>query len=227
MLNQEIMDILKRNEQNGWILEPEAKKILQIYGLDIPEGTLAQSKEQALDFARNKGFPLVAKVVSSQIVHKSDVGGVITGINSEAELTEAFERLEKLGGFKGLLLEKTVSGTELFLGAKFDNQFGPVVLLGIGGTAVEVYNDVALRMAPLKKEDTPQMLEELKGKKLLQGFRGQEAINIEALSTTVSNFSELVMDLEKQIESIDLNPLFCSAARCIVADARIMLLTAE
>jgi hypothetical protein len=153
------------------------------------------------------------------------VGGVVTGIDADGKLREAYTRLSRIKGFRGVLVDETVAGVELIMGAKNDSQFGPVVLLGIGGTGVEIYNDVAIRMAPLQTEDVEDMLQSLKGYKLLSGYRGRPAINFKHLIKTLIGFSRLVMELEPYFESIDINPLMCSPERCIIADARIILVS--
>jgi hypothetical protein len=122
-----------------------------------------------------------------------------------------------------MLVEEMVSGVELIVGAKVDDQFGPVVLLGMGGTGVEIYKDVTLRMAPLALKDIESMIRCLKAHSLLEGYRGSKPVNLEALNRLLKTFSDFVMDLENSIESIDLNPVICSPTRCVVADARIML----
>jgi len=116
-----------------------------------------------------------------------------------------------------------VSGTELIVGAKIDYQFGPVILLGMGGTGVEIYRDVTLRMAPLSPKDAESMIRCLKAHQLLEGYRGAKPVDLKGLERLLLVFSGLVMDLEEFIESIDLNPVMCSPAKCVIADARIML----
>ncbi len=223
MLNKEILGIIKNSRKTGWVLEPDAKKIFRIAGLDVPEYTLAAGADDAVSFAGKTGYPVVAKVVSPEILHKSDVGGVEIGIRDDDRLKEIFNRFSKMDGFTGLFVEEQVEGTELIVGAKIDKQFGPVVLLGIGGIGVEIYNDTAVRMAPVEKKDVKSMIDELKAKKIIEGFRGSVPVNIEILSRMFIKFSELTVELENKIESIDLNPVMCTGSRCIIADARIIL----
>jgi hypothetical protein len=162
-------------------------------------------------------------VVSPKLVHKSDKNGVEIGIGNDERLKETFRRFRQFDGFAGMLVEEMVSGIELIVGAKVDHQFGPVVVLGIGGTGVEIYKDITLRMAPLALKDAESMIRCLKAHSLLEGSRGSKPVNVGELSWVLKTFSDFVMDLESLIESIDLNPLMCSPARCVVADARIML----
>jgi len=116
-----------------------------------------------------------------------------------------------------------VQGIELIIGAKNDFQFGPMILLGMGGVGVEIYKDVSLRMAPLQPSDAGHMINELTAKKLLTGYRGSEPINLNALKKTLTGFSRLMMDLQDVVESVDLNPVMCTSKFCTIVDARIML----
>lgn len=217
--------ILQSSEDLGWVLEPEAKHLFHLAGMEVPNFRWATTWDEAMIYAEQLGYPLVAKVVSPDILHKSDVGGVVVGIEDDGGLLETYQRLSKLEGFSGLLLEEPVSGIELIVGAKIDYQFGPIVLLGMGGTGVEIYKDTTIRMAPLKETDVTSMVRSLKAHPLLEGFRGSEPIGMENLKNLLITFSHLIMDLEETIESIDLNPVMCSSKRCVVADARIMLKT--
>ncbi len=132
-------------------------------------------------------------------------------------------RFSKIEGFEGMLVEKMLSGLELIIGAKNDYQFGPVVLFGIGGVWVEIYRDIILRMAPLVQRDIDSMMRCIKARPLLEGYRGSSPVNLGELNRLLMTFSDLLMDLESDIESIDLNPVFCSSNKCIVADVRILL----
>lgn len=223
MLNQEILAIIDKAQPSGWIMEPEAKRLLDLAGLPVPKFYWATSQSKALEAAENIRYPVVAKVVSPNIIHKSEVQGVVVGIEDSAHLTDIFSAFSKLEGFCGILIEEMVPGIELIVGAKIDYQFGPVILMGIGGTSVEIYHDTALRMAPLSEKDVTSMVESLKGHKLLKGYRAAEPIDLGALNQLMVNFSNLVMALEGRFDSIDLNPVKCTANGCIVADARIML----
>jgi len=223
MLTEKMKEILEKSMETGWVLEPDAKTLFAEAGLPVPSFKWAASVEEAVAFANQTGYPVVAKIVSPEIIHKSDAGGVITDIRNTEALREAYRQLAVLDGFAGVLVEESVKGMELIAGAKNDVQFGPVVLFGMGGTGVEIYNDVSLRMAPLNPPDVRDMVHCLKASKLLEGYRGTPPINMAELSKLLVAFSSLVMDLEIWFESIDLNPLMCSPERCVIADARIML----
>jgi succinyl-CoA synthetase beta subunit len=225
MLTKEMMDILTASKDEGWVLEPDAKRIFSLAGLDVPKFKWAKKLEEALHFAEEIGFPVVAKIVSYKILHKSDVGGVITMIDNLHTLEDTFSRFSDEIGFEGVIVEEMVEGVELIVGAKVDHQFGPVILLGMGGTAAEIYRDTTLRMAPINQGDVEFMVGGLKAHRLLEGYRGSQPINLEELTRLMVLFSNLVMNLEEHIESIDLNPVICSSDRCVVADARIMLNT--
>jgi len=223
MLSPDLVGIIEAARPQAWVLEPEALRLLEMSGVPVPRFAWARSPAEAIEAAAGIGYPVVAKVVSPQILHKSDVKGVQPGIADSGGLTDAYERFSRLPGFEGVIVAEMLSGRELIVGAKHDFQFGPVILLGIGGTAVEVYQDTATRMAPLKASDVQSMLGCLRGSQLLTGHRGAAAVNVSRLTETVLRFSDLVMALGDRIDSIDLNPVFCSPERCVVADARIML----
>ncbi len=223
MLKKEIAEILTASKNTGWILEPEAKRLLSFSGVKIPQYCWATRLEEALNFAEAIGYPVAAKVVSPKILHKSDAGGVVVGIKDRDQLTHTFEKFSTMIGFSGMHVEKMASGIELIVGAKIDHQFGPVMLLGMGGTGVEIYQDTTIRMAPLKPYDAQCMINGLKAGSLLQGYRSAAPIHMEELIHLMVTVSSLVMDLQDEIESMDLNPVMCTSKTCVIADARIML----
>jgi succinyl-CoA synthetase beta subunit len=223
MLTVEMKNILEASRSIGWVIEPEAKQIFSLAGLDVPRFRWAKDKGEVTQFAEEIGYPLVAKVVSPKVIHKSDIKGVVVGIETQQELIEVYQRFSQVEGFAGMLIEERVSGIEVIVGAKTDYQFGPIILLGMGGISTEIYRDVSLRMAPLSPIDIASMVKCLKAHELLEGYRGSDAIHLGQLVKTIQVFSALVMDLKGEIESIDLNPVMCSSTRCVVADARIML----
>ena len=224
MLNREIMDILTASREAGWVMEPEAKRLLALSGLRVPKFGWVKDKDEAVHLAHEIGYPLVAKVVSPKILHKSEWEGVAVGLDRDEALLKTYERFSRYDGFAGMLVEEMVSGLELIVGAKVDYQFGPVILLGIGGTGVEIYKDSALRMAPLQERDVRSMVKNLKAHALLEGYRGAQPINLEDLTHMMLTLSHLVMDLQDHVESLDLNPVTCNPETCIIADARIMLM---
>jgi acetate---CoA ligase (ADP-forming) subunit beta len=225
MLTSQILSILDSSQTVGWVMEPDAKEILRRFGIPVPNFQVAADLAAALAFARSTGYPLAAKIVSPLVIHKSDVGGVQLKIDSDSKLTETFRRFEALPGFCGMLIEPMAAGIELIVGAKNDYQFGPVLLLGSGGTGVEIYQDVSLRMAPIKEKDVRSMVACLKAHQLLEGYRGAAPIDMASLVALMLAFSDLILVMQERFETIDLNPVMCSATGCVVADARIILKT--
>jgi len=223
MLTGEMKKIIEASRNFGWVMEPEAKHLFSLAGLDVPRFRWAKDKIEVAQFGEEIGYPLVAKVVSPKVIHKSDIKGVVVGIETQRELMEIYQRFSQVEAFAGMLIEERVSGIEVIVGAKMDYQFGPIILFGMGGTSAEIYRDVSLRMAPLNPIDVASMVKCLKAHELLEGYRGSDPINLGDLVKTLHAFSAFVMDLQEEIESIDLNPVMCSSTRCVVADARIML----
>lgn len=220
---KKIRTLIEAHKDLCWVPEPAAKAIMKAWGLDIPEFVLTGSFEKAEQFLKTIKGPVVAKAVSKKILHKTEYQAVVTGITTGRRLKKEMDRLQGLEGCEAVLVEEMVQGLELIVGAKNDFQFGPVVVLGIGGTSVEIYNDTAIRMAPLKPGDVFSMVDSLKAKALLSGYRGRAGVNMEVLTHTLVRFSRLIMELEKDMESLDLNPVICTKDRCIIADARIIL----
>lgn len=227
MLDEKIGTIIDWSRPQGWVLEPDAKQILALAGIAVTRFTMAREPSEAIDFANKIGYPVVAKIVSPAIVHKSDVDGVAVGIATDDELQSVYDRMAGLEAFRGLLVEEMAVGMELIVGGKVDSQFGPVVLLGLGGTGVEIYKDTALRMAPIKENDVLSMVNCLTAARLLHGYRGRAAIDMQALIRLMTAFSDLLMKLGDEIASVDLNPVLCSSDNCLVADARIMLASSQ
>ena len=176
------------------------------------------------------GFPLVAKIVSPDILHKTDVGGVKVGLNSEQEVKDTFEemyfRLKEKYDVTGVLLEKMVPpGVEIIVGLQNDSQFGPCIMVGLGGIYTELFKDVSFRVLPINKTDALEMLESLKGKSILKGFRGSKPIDLEMLATAIVNIGTLGTDMAGKYESVDFNPVVVYADNYYVVDAKIILRT--
>lgn len=163
-------------------------------------------------------FPVVMKVSSPKIVHKTEVGGVIKNINSEAEAMADFRNLMKIKGAEKVLIQKQVSGLELIVGAKADPQFGYIVSVGLGGIYVEILKDVTFRVAPISQQDAADMVRELKGYDILAGARGAGAINFEALYAVLISVGKLVG--KEKLKELDINPLICTSEGCWAADVR-------
>lgn len=224
MLTSSHKEILEAQIPDGWVTEPQAKEILAAVGLDTPKGVLTSDVTAARSFLQAHSS-VVLKAVSPEIVHKTEQEAVVVGITDPEILEQEVTRLLSLPGCGQVLVEEMIPGNiELMVGAKNDVQFGPVVVLGLGGTAVEVFRDTAIRLAPVTPRDVVSMKESLASGKILDGFRGRPGVNMAALQDLVVTFSRLIMDLEPWFESADLNPVICTTDRCVIADARIILL---
>ena len=212
------------------ITEESAKSILKSYGISVPDYALVTSTNEAVKAAKKLGFPLVMKVVSPQILHKTDVGGVKVGIDNVNDVKKTFndmyDRLSKKKGVdvKGILLEKMVpKGVELIVGLQNDSQFGPVIMVGLGGIMTEVMKDVAFRMLPITTSDAKSMIDELKGSKLLKGFRGSKPIDLNMVSKMLVQIGKLGIDHASHFDSIDFNPVVVYPKSYAVVDAKILL----
>jgi 3-hydroxypropionyl-CoA synthetase (ADP-forming) len=214
--------------QTKVITEEIAKDILTDYNIKVPHFALVKDVENAVREANSIGYPLVAKIVSPQILHKTDVGGVKIDLKNEEDVKSAFndmyERLSKEYDVKGVLLEKMVpKGVEMIVGLQNDPQFGPVIMVGLGGIFTELFKDVSFRVLPITKDDAMEMIEELKGKMLLKGYRGSQPINLDMLSNALVNIGKLGFDISSYYESIDFNPIIVYPDSYYVADAKILL----
>ncbi len=210
------------------VTEEIAKNILTLYDIQVPRFALVRDVETAVKEANSIGYPLVAKVVSPQILHKTDVGGVKIDLKDEEQVKSAFgdmyERLSKQYDVKGILLEKMVpKGVEIIVGLQNDSQFGPVIMVGLGGIFTELFKDVSFRVLPITKEDAFEMIEDLQGKMLLKGYRGSQPIDMDILSDALVNIGNLGFDISPYYESIDFNPIIVYPDSYCVADAKILL----
>ena len=212
------------------ITEELSKSILKSYGVKVPPFALVTSAEDAAKQAKKIGFPLVMKVVSPQILHKTDVGGVKVGLENINDVKKTFNdmygRLSKKKGVevKGILLEKMVpKGVELIVGLQNDSQFGPVIMVGLGGIMTEVMKDVAFRMLPITTSDAKSMINELKGSKLLKGFRGSAPIDLNMVANMLVRIGKLGVENADHFNSIDFNPVIVYPKSHFVVDAKIIL----
>jgi 3-hydroxypropionyl-CoA synthetase (ADP-forming) len=211
------------------ITEELAKQVLTEYGVKVPKYDLAKSSADAEKMAEAVGFPLVAKIVSPQILHKTDVKGVKVGITNASQAREAFDdmhgRLSKQYNVKGVLLEKMAApgGIELIVGLQNDPQFGPVIMVGIGGIYTEIFKDVSFRVLPISKDDAKEMIEDLKGNKILKGFRGMAPVNMDMLADALAGIGKFGTEMAPYYESIDFNPVIFYEKDYVVVDAKILL----
>lgn len=201
--------------------------LLTAYGIPFSKSLICKTKEEALQKSVELGFPLVLKVVSPDIVHKTDVGGIITNIKAKDGLAVALNSMESKikAAFPtskfSFMLQKQESGKEVIIGMKRDSQFGPVILFGMGGIMVELYKDVSMRIAPLEEKDIETMISEIKGSRILTGYRGEKPVNITALKDILRKISALALK-EECIQEIDFNPVIVNGEYATVVDARMI-----
>ncbi len=226
---QKIQNMVESSKGNPRVItEESSKEILSEYGIKVPKYALVTNSDEAVQKSKEIGFPLVAKIVSPDILHKTDVGGVKVGLNSEDEVKKAFDdmfnRLKEKFDVKGVLLEKMVpNGVELIVGLQNDSQFGPSIMVGLGGIYTELFKDVSFRVLPITKNEAAKMLESLRGKDILKGFRGSKPIDLDMLSQAIVNIGTLGVDMAGKYESIDFNPVVVYPDSYYVVDAKIIL----
>ncbi len=221
---------LARKEKRTVLTEIEAKQILQEAGISCTETKLAPTREQAVSLSNEIGYPVVLKVSSVDITHKSDAGGVKVNLKDQAAVETAYDEIMNScrGQFPDANIEgisvqgMAKSGIEVIIGMTKDPSFGPVLMFGLGGVFVEVLKDVAFRIVPLEKSDANQMINEIQGKKLLEGYRGQDPADIPFLEDMLLKLSAFV-DKTPEIKEIDMNPVFAYKEGAVVVDARIIL----
>ena len=204
---------------------PEAFEVLQVYGIPVAPYRVIHQKNDLKKGIKEVGSPAVLKVISPEISHKSDAGGVILNIDDLQKAGEAFEKIRKLNRQKssGVLIQKMISGgKEVILGAKRDSSFGPVILFGLGGIYVEVLKETSLRVAPINQSEAEEMISELKTTAILKGVRGERPLDIEALVENLLRLSQLMIDFP-EIEGIDINPVIVMEKGTVAVDARLLL----
>ena len=226
--NRALAKALKEGRQ--FLNEVESKEVLREAGFTTTETYLARGKNEATALAKKIGFPVVLKVISPQVLHKSDIGGVKLGLNSETEVAAAYDEViaavkanEPSATIEGVSIQGMArSGTEVIMGMSKDAQFGPVLMFGLGGILVEVLKDVSFRIVPLNRRDAQAMIKEIKGYPVLEAYRGQEPANLEMLENTLLKLSGFV-EAHSEIKEIDLNPIFAYSDGLTAVDARIIL----
>ncbi len=226
---REIFDKISKENRN-FVTEVEAKEILDAYKIPVAKTRLGRTKDEAFKLLEEMNYPLVAKIVSPQIIHKSDVGGVILNIKTKDEFSDAYDKIinnvkSKVPNAEiiGIAIQEMApQGTESIIGETKDVQFGPTIMFGLGGIFVEVMKDVSFRIAPFSKSTAIDMIKELNGKDLLEGTRGEKPKDIEALSEAISRISQLVTDFPI-IKELDANPTLVYENGIKVVDARIIL----
>ncbi len=212
------------------LTEIESKQVLQEAGIPVAAARLARTAQEAVKIAEEIGFPIVVKIVSPDVSHKSDVGGVRVGLQSAAEVETAFREMadtvkqrQPEARIEGVAVQKMARpGIEVIAGMSKDPQFGPVLMFGLGGIFVEMLKDVAFRIVPLEARDARQMIREIKGFPVLEGVRGREPADLGALEALMLQLSQFV-EAHPEIEELDLNPVFVYKDGVLAVDARIVV----
>ncbi|MCE7741513.1 MAG: acetyl-CoA synthetase [Candidatus Heimdallarchaeota archaeon] len=230
-MNDEITKVLELCASQGRTVlsYEESRNVLSFAGFPLNKMAFAKNLEECLNKAHEIGYPIVLKVVSEDVLHKSDSGGVKINIGSDEELKKAHEEMvESVKNFypsakiTGFSIEEMVEGVELLIGTNTDEQFGKMIAFGIGGIFVEVYKDVSFRLIPVNEDDILEMIAEIKGKKMLDGYRGQPKVDQSELISFVLGISNLI-ETYPQIKEMDLNPVVATLEGLKAIDARIIL----
>jgi len=228
---KKILDNAKKQKRNA-LLEEEGQEILRAYGFPLPASKLAKSKQEAVAASKKIGYPVVLKIASPQIIHKSDAGGVKVNLQNAKDVENAFDTIiknakkyNKKADIKGVLVVEMVKGgKEMIIGSKLEPGFGPVVMLGMGGIYVEVLKDVTFKLAPMTNVEADHMISSIKTKKILEGVRGEKPSDVKKLSECIQRLSQLVSDFN-EIKELDMNPVLVMEKNkgCKVLDVRIGL----
>ena len=228
---KKILDNAKKEKRSA-LLEEEGQEILRAYGFPLPASKLAKSKKEAVAASKKIGYPVVLKIASPQIIHKSDAGGVKVNLQNAKDVENAFDTIiknakkyNKKADIKGVLVVEMVKGgKEMIIGSKLEPGFGPVVMLGMGGIYVEVLKDVTFKLAPMTNIEADDMISSIKTKKILEGVRGEKPSDIKKLSECIQRLSQLLSDFN-EIKELDMNPVLVMEKNkgCKVLDVRIGL----
>ena len=215
-----IRRIIDSIQEDGYIPPYQVQALLRSAGIPVVDEFVSVKKEEVLAFARRTEFPVVAKVVGP--VHKSDVGGVVLNIKTEQHLALEFDRMMQIPGATAVMVQPMLKGTELFIGAKYEEKFGHVVLCGLGGIFVEVLKDVSSGLAPLSYEEAYSMIRSLRAYKIIKGTRGQKGVNEDRFAEIIVRLSTLLR-FATEIKEMDINPLLATEKNVIAVDARIRI----
>lgn len=216
-----------KKENRTALLEHEAKQILKSIGVEIPPLRIVKTLDEAIHAGNEIGFPVVMKLMSPQVLHKTDFGAVVIGLKDKQDVEKTFlDFMKKFDNvdIHGILVEKMVqSGLELIIGTNIDSTFGPVILFGVGGVLVEALKDVVFRMCPTTKEQALSAIGEIKAKVLLDGYRGFPIVNKDELAEFIVKISNLAWEHRKYIAEMDINPIIANEEGIFPVDARIIL----
>lgn len=211
-------------------LPDEALDIVKLFGIDVPDHVLVKTPEEAVKVSTEIGFPLVMKIASSDAIHKSGIGGVVLGINGAKEVEGNYNKIMRNlrrempdAQISGILLQKQIpETTHLIVGGIHDEQFGPVVMFGMGGVLVELFKDVSFRIAPVTEEEALEMIKEIKAYPVLSGYRGLKMVDIKQIAKTVIIISDLISNISI-IKEVELNPLLAYEKKVVAVDAKVIL----
>ena len=219
-----------RKRKSTVLTEVESKQLLEEAGINVIKAKLATTMKEAVALSKGMGFPVVLKIASSDVVHKSDAGGVKLDLKNATQVEKAYREImasikEKfpkaaIGGVSVQPMAKP--GVEVIIGMSKDAQFGPVLMFGLGGILVEILKDVSFRIVPLVRRDAREMIREIKGYPVLEGYRGKEPANISALEDMLLKVSDFV-EKNPDIKELDLNPVFAHGDGAVAVDARVVL----
>jgi acyl-CoA synthetase (NDP forming) len=219
-----------KKEGRSILTEIESKRILKQIGIAVVETRLVKSQKEAVSMSQRLGFPVVLKITSPDVVHKTDSGGVKLDLKNISEVKKAYRNILNLVNKRyprafihGISVQKMAPpGTEVIVGTSKDPQFGPVIMFGLGGIFVEVLKDVSFRVIPVGRKDAKEMIQEIKGYPLLRGYRGKEPANIPSLIGMILKISKFINE-NPQIREMELNPVFAYKDKALAVDARIVL----
>ncbi|NTU74117.1 hypothetical protein HGB07_08310, partial [Candidatus Roizmanbacteria bacterium] len=217
-----VREIFNQNTGKPFLNLTNSLEVIHQIGVPVSLLHLAENEERAITLGKKLGYPLVAKVASDEVVHKTEKKGVYAGIADEKELIEAYKSLSRIKGAHGCYLQKMVSGYEVIIGAKRDPIFGTVLMIGVGGIFTELFKSVSSRAYPFSTQDFEEMLAESRLKALISGFRGAKPIDSQQLFSVVSKIGALMARFP-EITEIDINPLFISSEQIAAVDCRIIL----
>ncbi len=226
---RQILDSVKAAKRDS-LTAPEGKLVCDAYGISVPQEGVAASAAEAQKMASSMGFPVVMKIVSPDILHKTEAGGVIVGVKSAEEASKGYDTIiANAKKYKadakvvGVQIQQMIKGgQEVIVGAVTDDSFGKLVAFGLGGVLVEVLKDITFRLAPATRDDALSMLDGIQAAEMLKGVRGSDPVDREALATLIVQVSQLVADFP-EIAEMDLNPVFASKSGAIAADVRIVV----
>ena len=221
---------MAKKEGRNVLTEVEAKNLLKQAGIGVADTSLARTKREAISISSDMGFPIVLKIASPDVIHKSDAGGVKVGLKNASQVGRAYSEIMTSAKQKfpraciqGVAVQKMAPpGVEVIVGMSKDPQFGPVIMFGLGGVLVEVLKDVSFRIVPLTPRDAHEMVREIKGYPILCGYRGQDPADIEKLEQMILKVSDFV-EQNPEIAELDLNPIFAYKDGALAVDARIIL----